>query len=338
MEKIGKEKALAIAHKMRDEFIFNYAKAEGNSLTFAETQSVINGFSVGGKRMAELHQIEHIRDAWDEIIKQVKEDTFSVDKQNFIYINSLVAEGENIELGGFRHTHVHVTGTEYITPHPMILGALFREMVQEYHDATDYEKGFVLFLHSARNQYFYDGNKRTGQLMMNGELMTQGYAPISITPASDTQFRETLINFYINNDKQVMIDFLLECAKNPRFNFYQTGTYLSEEAQERINFIPFITGGGRAEAVFRDFAKSALQDNEACVVDWRQIEMKTVLKAIGELGYSANSVIRAISQYSPTCITPTEISHFAEQVAKIAPDLQKTFMAKSKQNDKSQSK
>jgi Fic family protein len=37
-----------------------------------------------------------------------------------------------------------------------------------------YQYAISLFLQMARIQFFYDGNKRTGRLMMNGVLLTNG--------------------------------------------------------------------------------------------------------------------------------------------------------------------
>lgn len=335
MNKIGTERALFIAHKLRDEFIFNYAKAEGNSLTFAETQSVINGVSVGEKKMFELHQIEHIRDSWDELISQVKENRFEVSKNNFIHLNSIVAQGENPEIGNFRQRPVLITGTKYMPPLPMLLDDHFREMMQDYEQSSSYEKGFLLFLHTARNQYFADGNKRTGQLMMNGELMAQGYAPITISPERDSKYRDTLLSFYETNNKSLMIDFLLECAHDPRMQVMQQGTHLSELALERIKFIPMITGGSRSEAVFRDIALEALKELKPEFINWMDVERKTAVKAIGELGYSPSSVIEAIGRYSPNCLTVEAKQAFASDVKRMTPDLQAQYH-KSKTKSKSQ--
>lgn len=86
MQYIGKKESLFVANRMRDELIFNMSRSEGNTLSFSETSSVINGISVGGKKMTELRQIEYIRDGWDEIIFQVRNNCFEVSKNNFIFI------------------------------------------------------------------------------------------------------------------------------------------------------------------------------------------------------------------------------------------------------------
>ena len=75
-----------------------------------------------------------------------------------------------------------ISGTEYRPPHPgTALDAAFTSMLNNHFQAaTIEEKSFGLFLDAARAQFFYDGNKRTGQLMMNGVLLSNGYAPMNI--------------------------------------------------------------------------------------------------------------------------------------------------------------
>lgn len=214
---VGVNTAIFIAKKMRDELIFNMAKLEGNPLTFAETQTVIHGVSVGGKKMSDLRQVENIRDAWDEIIRQVESQNFIADKQNFIYINSIVAAGENPQLGGFRTKPVSISGTKYMPPLPMLLDEAFREMLNQYQQLEVYQKSFVLFLQTARNQFFADGNKRTGQLMMNGSLMSFGYPPITIEPEQELSYRNLLIDFYETGLPEKLTEFLVQCQHSVRF-------------------------------------------------------------------------------------------------------------------------
>lgn len=212
MKYIGKERALFIAHKMRDELIYNMAKSEGNTLSFAETASVVSGISVGQKKMSELHQIERIRDGWDEIITQVKSKRFEISKENFILLNTIVANGENDEIGGFRTKPVVIGGTKWLPPLPMILSEEFRNIIVNFEKEKDMQmKAYNLFLDSAKAQLFGDGNKRTAQLMMNGFLIENGFSLFSIDETLDTEYKEKLVRFYESGDKIEMIEFLGKC-------------------------------------------------------------------------------------------------------------------------------
>ena len=222
MKYIGKEQALFIAKKLRDELIFNMAKAEGNPLSFAETSTVIHGLSVAGHKMSDLHQVENIRDGWDFVIDAVKHDNFHVDKQTFIEVNAIVSKEENPQTGDFRQKMVLISGTKYLPPQPFLLNELFRDMITHYEaNQNDLNAVMDLFLDTARNQYFLDGNKRTGQLMMNGVLMSKGYAPFTFAPEADAEFRTVLLAFYETGDKQGMRQFIHDQINEPRYLILQ---------------------------------------------------------------------------------------------------------------------
>ena len=65
----------------------------------------------------------------------------------------------------------------------------------------------------ARNQFFYDGNKRTGRLMMNGIILSAGYEAISIPAKRKQAFNEKMIRFYNSGDTIEMLEFILSCSR-----------------------------------------------------------------------------------------------------------------------------
>lgn len=236
MKYIGKKESIFIAKKMRDELIYNMAKSEGNTLSFAETSSVVKGISVGGKKMEELHQIERIRDGWDEIIQQCIDKKFKVDKENFILLNTIVADTENPELGNFRTKPVFIGGTKWQPPLPMLLSECFKNMMDEFNSNSDISsKSIGLFLDSARNQFFADGNKRTAQLIANGFLMTNGYSLFSIDETMDLEYKENLVEFYESGDKEVMVDFLGKCQAQKDLNINEKFLSVSIEQNGQTN-------------------------------------------------------------------------------------------------------
>ncbi|MDQ1340866.1 MAG: hypothetical protein QG567_2024 [Campylobacterota bacterium] len=214
MKYIGVVRAIFIANKMKEELVYNMAKSEGNSLSFAETASVMQGISVGGKKMYELRQIEHIKAGWDEIISQVKNGSFEVSKENFIHINTIVAEDDNNELGGFRNLPVRIGGTKWMPPLPMLLNDSFKSMLEVFNNENlaIEERVCNLFLESARSQFFADGNKRTAQLIMNGVLMQRGYSLFSISPEEDAEYKEKLVAFYESGDAEEIKEFMGKLA------------------------------------------------------------------------------------------------------------------------------
>ena len=66
-------------------------------------------------------------------------------------------------------------------------------------------------------KFVINGNKSTSIMMMNGVLMSNGIDAISIPASHIKEFNEKMIDFYINRNATVMIDFLIKC--HPDFEF-----------------------------------------------------------------------------------------------------------------------
>ena len=200
---IGVEKSIFIADKIIEDLVYNMAKFEGNSFTFAEIVTVMNGRTVGNKSVKELNQIQAIHEGWLEILEQVENEKFNLSIENFIKVNSIVSRVENKAIWDFRQSPVRISGTNYLPPLPILLRENFRGMIKKYNESSDELKIYNIFLETSKNQFFLDGNKRTGQLMMNGLLISEGYVPISKKKKNDKEFRELLINYYEEVDSGI---------------------------------------------------------------------------------------------------------------------------------------
>ncbi len=66
----------------------------------------------------------------------------------------------------------------------------------------------------ARNQFFWDVNKRTGRFMMNGILLDAGLPIINVPASRQQEFNQLMLNFYSDGDMTDMNQFLRSCL-NP---------------------------------------------------------------------------------------------------------------------------
>jgi len=198
MNQIGFDKALFIAEKMKPEFAYNMAKLEGNTATYAQVETISHGRSVSGLSMSEIRQVDNIVKGWNLLIDELKQGDFTLSKQNAIYFNTVVAEGENrLNLGGFRDEPVAISGTEYVPPIHFDLPNHWDAMIESYNAIDNpVDQAIHLYGTMARTQFFGDGNKRTSLLMMNGCLISEGYCPITISPNRDSEYRDSLLKYY----------------------------------------------------------------------------------------------------------------------------------------------
>lgn len=217
MAYIGKKEALFVARKMKSELVHNMAVAEGTSLTLIDTKTLLEDrVTPPSKSVDDVEQVLRLGKAWDEMITHVAEKRFVVDKAHFIHFNATIARDEALRVGDFRDAQVYIG--DYTPPPAEQLDNCFTLMMKNFRDKDDIEiKASDLFLDSARNQYFFDGNKRTAQIMMNGFLMLNGHNPRSIQSDDLAEYNEKMAAFYQSNDKSAMYQFLSDTASAARY-------------------------------------------------------------------------------------------------------------------------
>ncbi len=210
--KQDKEKALFIANKVFTELVFDVQSLEGMPFTMPEVQTYIQGVTVGGHKVSDVEKLKQQKLGWETLIDLVKTDSFSLTKETACSIQKVIGKGEALEPGQFRSGQVGIAGTEYKPPHTSDLDEIFGRVIKEILELEDVrEQAYCLHLDFARNQFFWDGNKRTGLLMLNGHLMSNGYAPLSVPAKRLTEYNAGMIKFYESGERGEMMTFLKEC-------------------------------------------------------------------------------------------------------------------------------
>lgn len=207
--KQNKEKALFIARKIFAELVFDVQSLEGMPFTMPEVQTYLQGITIGGHRISDVEKLKQQKLGWEFLIDQVGTDSFSLTRETACAIQGIIAKGEALDPGQFRTGQVGIAGTEYRPPEPAQLGALFAGMIDDIlsiHDIRN--QAYRLHLDFARNQFFWDGNKRTGLLMLNGHLMSNGYPPLSVPAKRLTEYNEAMLRFYDTGRYEEMMSLL----------------------------------------------------------------------------------------------------------------------------------
>ena len=204
---VGKKKARFIARTMLPEFVFNMARLEGNTLSFEQVQAVMAGSYVIGVNADDLAQVRRIAAAWSDILARAENGKITLTRTLFIETNAIIARNEALMVGCFRSGQVSIAGTDYLPPSAgEPLEAAFTALLNHYrHTAI---AAFGVFLNAARAQFFYDGNKRTGQLVMNAILLNAGYAPTVVFADTQAEYDARMLAFYQSGDKAKMLAFL----------------------------------------------------------------------------------------------------------------------------------
>lgn len=212
-------------HKIPELTISSYEKAfeieythhstaiEGNTLTLMETKLVLEDkISVGGKNLREIYeQVNHqkaFRYVKDCIARQIPLDEAVVKE-----IHAMLME--NIIIGGvYRNVDVYISGAQHTPPSH---NEMYRQIQDFYTDLTwkwqqlnDIELAAWTHAEFVRIHPFADGNGRTSRLLMNYQLMSKGFAPISIAKENRLAYFETLEEYAVYKNLQPFADMIAE--------------------------------------------------------------------------------------------------------------------------------
>lgn len=193
-------------------FVYDAVQLEGINFTLPEIQTLLDGITVGGHKLSDQQIAVNQGDAWRQLFNDIKKGTFEVSANYAIALHKIAGKEEILEWGRFRSGDVTIAGTDYLPPKAQQLPALFTGMDQEHHTINDlFDKAIFIFLSMARNQFFYDVNKRMGRFMMNGILLSHGYPAINVPVKRQLEFNQLMLNFYKSNDQTAMNSFLKSC-------------------------------------------------------------------------------------------------------------------------------
>ncbi len=196
-----------------DRIVYDTAALEGNPLTFKEVKALLDGASAAKHRASDRKQVLNQAASWIKLLRQVGAGSFRCTVDNFKALHALVAREEALTWGKFRDGPVTISGTKYRPPPHEELEQRFEDgMARIMGIEETHAKAMAVFLLAARSQFFFDGNKRTGRLMLNGILLSAGHAAISIPFPRQREFDEAMLRFYETGDGQEMILFLASCS------------------------------------------------------------------------------------------------------------------------------
>jgi len=208
----NKEKAIFLAKKQLPELVCDAVNLEGIHYTLPEVQTLLDGITIGGHQMKDEKITLNQAEAWKLLFKLLESERFFVSKSIACQIHSVAGENESLEWGCFRSGGVTISGTEYLPPDADELDECWEAMLSESSEIDNiFDKAIFIFLQMARNQFFYDVNKRMGRFMMNGLLLSKGLPAINLSAKRQQEFNQLMLSFYPSGDVAPMTEFMKSC-------------------------------------------------------------------------------------------------------------------------------
>ena len=151
--------------------------------------------------------------SWRELLTWVERGAFKASLETILELHALAAREEALTWGEFRDGPVSIAGTQHQPPPWEALPERFERGFQQLATiASAHERAIATFLFCALHQFFHDGNKRTGRLMMNGELLSAGLDAVSVPASRVLEFNTAMIRFYEGRDATEMMEFMANCS------------------------------------------------------------------------------------------------------------------------------
>ncbi len=213
--KNNRKKAIFLAKKQLPELVCDTVNLEGINYTLPEIMTLIDGVTVGGRKQQDELIANNQIQSWTLLFSLIQKNDFKVDKQTVCKLHDIVAKQEALTYGVFRHAQVFIAGTDYEVPAANNLDDIWLKKMPILDDKINnehiYQYAISLFLQIARNQFFFDGNKRTGRLIMNGVLLSYGLPVINLPAKRQLEFNQLMIKFYPTGNENAMQEFMRSC-------------------------------------------------------------------------------------------------------------------------------
>ena len=213
------------------EYAHNSTAIEGNTLTLIQTKAVIeDGLSVGRKMLREIYEVVNHAKAFAYVQKCVA-DKKPLDENTVKDIHTLLMH--DLIIGGvYRTVEVRIPDAGHKPPAP---SEMYRQVKSFYSDlAYKYENNVIelaAWTHAefVRIHPFTDGNGITSRMIMNYQLMLNGFLPVSVAKENRLEYFDALEAYAVNGNLEPFSEMIAELEKQ-RLEEYASAA--EEQVQE----------------------------------------------------------------------------------------------------------
>lgn len=190
--------------------IYNSNKIEGNSLSYAETYSIV--FNRDNVKITasprDFYEAVNHKYALDYIFRHMEQ------LQEMDIIEIAIRINKNIhEISGYRTSQVYIKGAEHIPPATNEIKQKMVYFVHNFNSSCNndiFEKIAQAHIEFERIHPFSDGNGRTGRILLIHELLRNNLPPAII----NVEQKQTYLNFLENQDAPQLALMLKQLSEN----------------------------------------------------------------------------------------------------------------------------
>jgi fido (protein-threonine AMPylation protein) len=329
--------ASSLRKKLALDWTYHSNAIEGNTLTLRETKVVLeDGITIGKKSMREHFEAINHRDAIlfvEDLVSKVAD----INEWNIKNIHQLVYKNIDNEVAGrYRTENVVITGAGFTPPDHFHLPEKMAELIRWYHtDAKrlhPIDRASQLHTRFVEIHPFEDGNGRTARLLLNFELMREGY-PVTIIRKEDRlEYFDALEKSCVDREYSDFTRMVAEGVARSLDLYLEIVTGKkpepmvgnnSDEYRERLSSLSNLEQCGGAAYTFWRHADEAIKAaGSPDKVNWPEIERQTIAKSIGEHGQLPDNVADALCKHSPGAVSSGRQADIRADIKRLTPQLQ----------------
>ena len=204
------------------EFTYNSNAIEGNTLTLKETAMALEGMTIDRKPLKDHLEVVGHRDAF-LYVQDIATKDMPISESVIKNIHSLVLINRPEDKGVYRRIPVRIMGayTEPLQPYMVqtAMKGLLLEDKKRAETMNIIERIARFHLEFEGIHPFIDGNGRTGRLILNLDLIRNGYPPINVKFTDRKRYYDAFDAYYRDNDASKMTALIAEYV-NERLDEY----------------------------------------------------------------------------------------------------------------------
>jgi Fic family protein len=204
--------------RLREEFLIEFTydsnAIEGNTMTLQETALVIKeGITIDQKPLKDHLEVIGHKDAYEYVLQLIQE-KIPFCERIIKEVHTLVLMNQPQDRGVYRRVPVRIVGDTHEPPQPFLVPIQMEQLLVDYpkvinnmHPVVAVAVFHLLFegIHP-----FIDGNGRTGRLILNFELLKQGFPPINIKFTDRKKYYQYFSEFYGTRNPEMMVQLVAD--------------------------------------------------------------------------------------------------------------------------------
>lgn len=213
------------------EYAHNSTAIEGNTLTLIQTKAILeDGLSVGGKTLREIYEVANHAKAFSFVKKCVAEGR-PLDELTAKDIHALLMENILVR-GVYRNVEIRISGAGFKPPAPDEMFWQVKNFFADLPYRTDLNPiELAAWTHAefVKIHPFVDGNGRISRMLMNYQLMSGGFLPVSIAKENRLEYFDAPEAYAVGGDLKPFADMIADLEET-RLDEYLA--IISEQAAE----------------------------------------------------------------------------------------------------------